>query len=39
MDHFVYRDRTLCCEDVPVPEIAVQYDPPSLQEWREQLGV
>ncbi len=28
MDHFQYRDRTLFCEDVPVPEIAAQYGTP-----------
>ena len=28
MDHFVYRDRTLFCEDVPVPELAAQYGTP-----------
>jgi diaminopimelate decarboxylase len=28
MDHFAYRDRTLFCEDVPVPEIAAQYGTP-----------
>jgi diaminopimelate decarboxylase len=28
MDHFVYRNRTLCCEDVPVPELAEQYGTP-----------
>lgn len=29
MDHFVYRDRTLYCEDVPVPELAEQYGTPA----------
>ena len=28
MDHFVYRDRTLFCEDVPVPELAERYGTP-----------
>src|SRR6185436_407708 len=28
MDHFAYRDRTLFCEDVPVPELAAQYGTP-----------
>lgn len=28
MDHFQYRDRTLFCEDVPVPEIAAKYGTP-----------
>ena len=28
MDHFAYRDRTLFCEDVPVPELAEQYGTP-----------
>jgi diaminopimelate decarboxylase len=28
MDHFVYRDRTLFCEDVPVPELAQTYGTP-----------
>src|SRR5437762_9869409 len=28
MDHFVYRDRTLFCEDVPVPELAETYGTP-----------
>jgi len=28
MDHFVYRDRTLFCEDVPVPELAEAYGTP-----------
>lgn len=28
MDHFDYRDRTLYCEDVPVPELAAQYGTP-----------
>ncbi len=28
MDHFDYRDRTLFCEDVPVPELAAQYGTP-----------
>ncbi|MDB5310379.1 MAG: lysA [Gemmataceae bacterium] len=28
MDHFVYRDRTLFCEDVPVPELADTYGTP-----------
>jgi len=28
MDHFQYRDRTLFCEDVPVPEIAAEYGTP-----------
>src|SRR5436190_21329141 len=28
MNHFVYRDRTLFCEDVPVPELAAQYGTP-----------
>ena len=28
MDHFVYRDRTLFCEDVPVPELAALYGTP-----------
>ena len=28
MDHFVYRDRTLFCEDVPVPELAEKYGTP-----------
>jgi diaminopimelate decarboxylase len=28
MDHFEYRDRTLYCEDVPVPEIAEKYGTP-----------
>ena len=28
MDHFGYRDRTLFCEDVPVPELAAQYGTP-----------
>jgi diaminopimelate decarboxylase len=28
MDHFDYRDRTLYCEDVPVPELAEQYGTP-----------
>jgi diaminopimelate decarboxylase len=28
MDHFDYRDRTLFCEDVPVPELAERYGTP-----------
>jgi diaminopimelate decarboxylase len=28
MDHFVYRDRALCCEDVPVSELAEKYGTP-----------
>ncbi len=28
MDHFEYRDRTLFCEDVPVPELAETYGTP-----------
>lgn len=28
MDHFVYRERTLHCEDVPVPALAEQYGTP-----------
>ncbi len=28
MDHFEYRDRTLFCEDVPVPELAEKYGTP-----------
>jgi diaminopimelate decarboxylase len=28
MDHFDYRDRTLYCEDVPVPELAAKYGTP-----------
>src|SRR5947209_5113142 len=28
MDHFAYRDRTLFCEDVPVPELASEYGTP-----------
>src|SRR4051812_21820867 len=28
MDHFTYRDRTLFCEDVPVPELAEKYGTP-----------
>ena len=28
MDHFAYRDRTLFCEDVPLPEIADAYGTP-----------
>ncbi|QDU22287.1 diaminopimelate decarboxylase [Urbifossiella limnaea] len=28
MDHFAYRDRTLLCEDVPVPELAEKYGTP-----------
>src|SRR5438477_11057521 len=28
MDHFAYRDRTLFCEDVPVPELAERYGTP-----------
>jgi len=28
MDQFQYRDRTLFCEDVPVPELAQQYGTP-----------
>ena len=28
MDHFSYRDRTLFCEDVPVPELAAEYGTP-----------
>ncbi len=28
MDHFDYRDRTLFCEDVPVPELAAKYGTP-----------
>jgi diaminopimelate decarboxylase len=28
MDHFDYRDRTLYCEDVPVPELAAKYSTP-----------
>jgi diaminopimelate decarboxylase len=28
MDHFVYRDRALYCEDVPVSELAAQYGTP-----------
>src|SRR5437763_1150376 len=28
MDHFAYRDRTLFCEDVPVPELAESYGTP-----------
>ncbi len=28
MDHFTYRDRTLFCEDVPVPALAERYGTP-----------
>jgi diaminopimelate decarboxylase len=28
MDHFHYRDRLLCCEDVPLPELAKKYGTP-----------
>src|SRR5437868_2404569 len=28
MDHFHYRDRTLYCEDVPLPELAKAYGTP-----------
>jgi diaminopimelate decarboxylase len=28
MDHFDYRDRTLFCEDTPVPELATKYGTP-----------
>jgi diaminopimelate decarboxylase len=28
MDHFIYRDRTLFCEDVPVAELAANYGTP-----------
>jgi diaminopimelate decarboxylase len=28
MDHFGYRDRVLCCEDVPVPQLAQAYGTP-----------
>jgi diaminopimelate decarboxylase len=28
MDHFAYRDRTLFCEDIPVPELAAKYGTP-----------
>src|SRR5438094_3842064 len=28
MDHFGYRDRVLCCEEVPVPELAQTYGTP-----------
>lgn len=28
MDHFSYRDRTLCCEDVPVRRLAETYGTP-----------
>ena len=28
MDHFAYRDRTLFCEDVPVPELAAAHGTP-----------
>src|SRR5712691_10517009 len=28
MDHFSYRDRTLHCDDVPVPTLAEQYGTP-----------
>src|SRR5438094_10331672 len=28
MDHFGYRDRVLCCEEVPVPELAQSYGTP-----------
>ncbi len=28
MDHFAYRNRTLYCEDVPVPELAEKYGTP-----------
>jgi diaminopimelate decarboxylase len=28
MDHFVYRDRTLFCEDVPITELAATYGTP-----------
>ena len=28
MDHFIYRDRTLFCEDVPVSELAKEYGTP-----------
>jgi diaminopimelate decarboxylase len=28
MDHFSYRDRVLCCEDVPVPTLAEKYGTP-----------
>ncbi len=28
MDHFAYRDRTLFCDDVPVPELAEKYGTP-----------
>src|SRR5262249_46662033 len=28
MDHFQYRNRVLCCEDIPVPELAERYGTP-----------
>jgi diaminopimelate decarboxylase len=28
MDHFIYRDRKLCCEDVPVRDLAETYGTP-----------
>jgi diaminopimelate decarboxylase len=28
MDHFYYRDRALCCEDVPLPVLAQTYGTP-----------
>src|SRR3954467_7817686 len=28
MDHFVYRDRNLFCEDVPVTDLAEKYGTP-----------
>jgi diaminopimelate decarboxylase len=28
MNHFVYRERTLFCEDLPIPELAAEYGTP-----------
>ena len=30
MDHFHYRDRTLFCEDVPLPQIAAEFGTPTF---------
>jgi diaminopimelate decarboxylase len=37
MDHFSYRDRTLHCEDVPVPALAEKYGTPLYVYSRQTL--
>src|SRR5436305_315321 len=37
MDHFSYRNRVLCCEDVPVPALAEEYGTPLYVYSRQTL--